>query len=98
VEAVRHHDLDMLGTVAASRGRVELFTGHPALARRVVGAAAEAVQRIDPQRCAELLTDSVVAALLAGDAIGAVEATSRANQIAPQGKTSTGSSSKWCRA
>jgi DNA-binding CsgD family transcriptional regulator len=82
-------DLDLRGAVAASRGRVELFTGHPALARRVVGAAAETFRLTDPQRCAELLTDSAVAALLAGNALAAVEATNRAHQLAPEGSSNT---------
>lgn len=82
-------DLDLRGAVAADRGRVELFSGHPALARRVVGAAADAFRLTDPKRCAELLADSAVAALLAGDALAAVEAADAANQVAPQGSTST---------
>ncbi|RSN60575.1 helix-turn-helix transcriptional regulator [Amycolatopsis sp. WAC 04182] len=82
-------DLDLRGAVAANRGRVELFTGHPALARRVVGAAADTFRVTDPKRCAELLADSAVAALLAGDAIAAVEAADAANRVAPRGSTST---------
>ncbi|MGW4056959.1 AAA family ATPase [Amycolatopsis sp. NPDC004747] len=82
-------DLDLRGAVAASRGRVELFTGHPGLARRVVSTAAEAFRLVDPLRSAELLTDSAVAALLCGDGPAAVEATTRAQQIAPESRTGT---------
>jgi ATP/maltotriose-dependent transcriptional regulator MalT len=74
-------DAELRMAVAAVRSRVEAFTGHPALAHRILRQAAHAIQDTDPQRCAELLADSAMAALLAGEAAAAVEDAERAEHL-----------------
>jgi len=76
------NDAPLRMAVAAVRGRVEAFTGHPAPAHRILREAAKAIEDIDPHRCAELLTDAAMAALLAGEAMAGVEDAARATQLA----------------
>jgi DNA-binding CsgD family transcriptional regulator len=68
--------------VAAGRSRVEAFTGHPALAHRILREAARSLSDEEPARRAELLTDSAMAALLAGDSRAAIAAADEAQRIA----------------
>ncbi|MFK4043002.1 AAA family ATPase [Nonomuraea wenchangensis] len=76
-------DKELRIKVATGRSRVEAFTGHPRLAHRILQEAAEFVADGDPSRRAELLTDSAMAALLAGDAIAAVGEAAEAARLAP---------------
>jgi DNA-binding CsgD family transcriptional regulator len=76
-------DIRLRADIAAARGRVELSSGHPALAYRVVHRAAEAVRGVAPDRAAQLLADAAVAALLAGDAAAAIEAATAAEHLDP---------------
>jgi DNA-binding NarL/FixJ family response regulator len=75
-------DARMRVAVAAGRSRVEAFTGHPALAHRILREAARSLPDEEPSRRAELLTDSAMAALLAGDSRAAIEAADEAQRIA----------------
>lgn len=74
-------DARMRVEVAAGRSRVEAFTGHPALAHRILREAARSLPGEEPARRAELLTDSAMAALLAGDSRAAIEAADEARRI-----------------
>ncbi|MEW1927192.1 AAA family ATPase [Streptomyces sp. NPDC088360] len=67
--------------IAAGLGRVELFTGHPALARRFVFQAAEEFSDTHPLRSSELFADAAVASLLSGDPAGAFDAATRAEKL-----------------
>jgi DNA-binding NarL/FixJ family response regulator len=66
---------------AAGLGRVELFTGHPALARRFVLQAAEELCDTQPRRSSELFADAAMASLLSGDPAGAFDAATRAEKL-----------------
>ncbi|WP_093598280.1 helix-turn-helix transcriptional regulator [Lentzea waywayandensis] len=72
------HDTQMRLAVAAGRSRVEAFSGHPALAHRILREAAQSLSDQEPERRAELLTDSAMAALLAGDSHAAIAAADEA--------------------
>ncbi|MER5518765.1 AAA family ATPase [Streptomyces sp. NPDC002763] len=61
-------------------GRVELFTGHPALARRFVFQAAEELCDTHPRRSSELFADAAMASLLSGDPAAAFDAAARAEK------------------
>jgi len=74
-------DPHLRASVAAGRGRVEALTGHPKLGYRIVFQAALAVRDTDAQRCAGLLADSAMAALLAGDPGAAVDAALEAQKL-----------------
>ncbi|MEV6598684.1 LuxR C-terminal-related transcriptional regulator [Actinoplanes sp. NPDC051346] len=76
------HDVHMRVAVAAGRSRVEAFTGHPALAHRILREAARSLSDEEPARRAELLTDAAMAALLAGDTGAAIAAADEARRIA----------------
>ncbi|WP_229713483.1 LuxR C-terminal-related transcriptional regulator [Streptomyces fuscichromogenes] len=57
---------------AAGPGRAELFTGHPALARRSVFQAAEELCDAHPRCSSELFADAALASLLSGDPAAAL--------------------------
>lgn len=67
--------------IAAGLGRVELFTGHPALAHRFVFRAAEELSDTDPRRGSQLFADAAMASLLSGDPVGAFEAAMRTEKL-----------------
>ncbi|CAM5296194.1 LuxR family transcriptional regulator OS=Streptomyces alboniger OX=132473 GN=CP975_30720 PE=4 SV=1 [Streptomyces alboniger] len=67
--------------IAAGLVRVELYTGHPETARRIVVRAADGIRDRYPLRAAELLADAAVASLLAGDPGGALGASGDAEKL-----------------
>ncbi|GLI01036.1 transcriptional regulator [Phytohabitans aurantiacus] len=82
-------DVRMRVAVAAGRSRVEAFSGHPALAHRILREAATSLRDEEPVRRAELLTDSAMAALLAGDSRAAMAAAEEAERIPADPSAST---------
>jgi DNA-binding CsgD family transcriptional regulator len=67
--------------VAAVRSRVEAITGQPKVAHLILHQAAQLIEGTDRQRRAELLADSALAALLAGDPAAAITAAGEAEQL-----------------
>ncbi|MGW1214448.1 LuxR C-terminal-related transcriptional regulator [Streptomyces sp. NPDC002499] len=74
-------DAGLRAEIAAGRGRVELFTGHPALAHRFVFRAAEELRDTDPRRGSQLFADAAMASLLSGDPAGAFDAAMRTEKL-----------------
>jgi DNA-binding CsgD family transcriptional regulator len=73
-------DPDLRLAVASTRSRVELITGHPAVAHEIMRQAAQ-ITDAKPEQRAQLLADSAMAALLAGDARAALETGAEAERL-----------------
>ncbi|MBA2419823.1 MAG: helix-turn-helix transcriptional regulator, partial [Thermoleophilaceae bacterium] len=66
-------DSRLRGAIQHARGRIELFRGRAQTARELLATEAANVESLDPDLAASMLADAALAALLAGDAEGAVE-------------------------